>query len=168
MAINLEKKMLRFLRNGKLSIDRHGNIWRNFPDRSRRINYRSKRGYIYVTVKLNGMSYSCSAHRLIWQFFNGDIPSGFNINHLNGIKHDNRLCNLEIVTPRENLLHAMRTGLIKLFGEDNGNSRLANYEVEEIKILVASGFKQKEISEFYDIDQSHVSRIINGKRRQVA
>jgi hypothetical protein len=45
--------------------------------------------------------------------FVGEIKKGYVINHINGIKSDNRLVNLEMVTQSENILHAYETGLIK-------------------------------------------------------
>lgn len=32
----------------------------------------------------------------------GDIPDGYEINHINHDRHDNRLCNLELCTHKEN------------------------------------------------------------------
>lgn len=42
-------------------------------------------------------------HRLVWESFNGKIPDGMQINHLNEVKDDNRLENLSLVTPKENI-----------------------------------------------------------------
>ena len=42
-------------------------------------------------------------HRVIWYYFNGEIPEGMQIDHINGDKTDNRLENLRLVTPKENL-----------------------------------------------------------------
>lgn len=51
-------------------------------------------------------------HRLVWLAFCGQPPPGMQINHIDGDKLNNRLTNLECVTPRENVLHAIRTGLV--------------------------------------------------------
>ena len=41
-------------------------------------------------------------HRFIYECFKGLIPDGKVIDHVNNIKDDNRLCNLQLVTPSEN------------------------------------------------------------------
>jgi hypothetical protein len=57
--------------------------------------------------------HSIAVHRVIWECVHGPIPDGMVINHLNGMKDDNRLANLELVTQRENNIHAYSTGLNK-------------------------------------------------------
>ncbi len=47
-----------------------------------------------------------SIHRLVLAAFVGPCPLGQQVNHKNGVKTDNRLSNLEYVTPKQNLLHA--------------------------------------------------------------
>ena len=42
-------------------------------------------------------------HRFVWEWFNGPIPEGYQINHINENKEDNRLENLELVTAKENI-----------------------------------------------------------------
>ena len=46
--------------------------------------------------------YQILAHRFVWIIFNGDIPDRLEINHINGIKNDNRLCNLREITQQQN------------------------------------------------------------------
>jgi hypothetical protein len=49
------------------------------------------------------------SHRVMWLFIHGDIPPGYVINHRDGNRRNNRIVNLEAVTHRENMLHAMRS-----------------------------------------------------------
>lgn len=42
------------------------------------------------------------AHRVVWEVFNGEIPKGMEIDHINTIRGDNRLSNLRIVSSKEN------------------------------------------------------------------
>jgi hypothetical protein len=43
-------------------------------------------------------------HRLVWEAFNGPIPNGYVIDHKNADKKDNRLENLQLMTPKENVV----------------------------------------------------------------
>lgn len=42
------------------------------------------------------------AHRLVWEMFNGPIPNGLYIDHINGIRNDNRVENLRVVNKTTN------------------------------------------------------------------
>lgn len=54
----------------------------------------------YVRVRINGQL--LMAHRLIWEMFNGPIPEGFEIDHINHVRTDNRIENLRLVTHADN------------------------------------------------------------------
>lgn len=53
----------------------------------------------YVVAFFNGKIYK--AHRLIWAILHGEFPP-HQIDHINGIRHDNRAKNLRAVTQLEN------------------------------------------------------------------
>lgn len=73
---------------------------------------KNKKGYImkplnnakgYLRAQLSfGKPTKKFIHRMVWESFNGSIPEGMQINHLNEIKSDNRLENLSLCTPKEN------------------------------------------------------------------
>lgn len=72
-------------------------------------------GYLVVSIRENTeKSRNYFLHRLAMMAFVGQCPEGFEINHINGIKTDNRLPNLEYVSHEDNMKHAFDTGLIKL------------------------------------------------------
>src|SRR3990167_3184874 len=64
--------------------------------------YKITHGYIGYTLHSDGNSYQAIAHRLVAQAFIGDIEN-LEIDHINRIKDDNRVSNLEIVTRLENM-----------------------------------------------------------------
>jgi len=45
-------------------------------------------------------------HRLVYETFGGKIPNGFEIDHIDGDKHNNDITNLRVVTRSENMLSA--------------------------------------------------------------
>ena len=52
------------------------------------------RGYLCVSLKQrNGNWVTKKVHRLMWETFNGDIPKGYHVDHINHAKADNRLSN---------------------------------------------------------------------------
>jgi uncharacterized protein YeaC (DUF1315 family) len=88
-------------------------IWRhNYHE----VGCKSKRGYRYVYI--GGVS--CLAHRVAWLLHTGRWPDG-PLDHINGIKDDNRFCNLRCVTLSENQHNQRKahtkskTGLLGVF-----------------------------------------------------
>jgi hypothetical protein len=57
----------------------------------------------YRQIKLKGKLHQ--AHRLIWAYHYGQLDSSFQLDHINGVKNDNRIENLRPVTPQENCFH---------------------------------------------------------------
>ena len=80
----------------------------NTPERA--AGARTAKGYLRVCVTLAGRQMHFMAHRIVLVSRNGPVPNGEQIDHLNGDKTDNRLCNLEAVAARENMRRAARDG----------------------------------------------------------
>ena len=54
----------------------------------------------YILININGKSYR--AHRLAWLYMTEKMPEEL-IDHKNGVRHDNRFCNLREATHNQNL-----------------------------------------------------------------
>ena len=63
----------------------------------------NKKGYQYVNLYKNGKAKTFKVHRLVYAAFNGEIPPGMEVNHINEVKTDNRLENLNLMTRKENI-----------------------------------------------------------------
>ena len=60
-------------------------------------------GYMYCSVrKYAGQQKVYQVHRFVWECFNGVVPEGKVIDHINNNREDNRLCNLQLMTHQEN------------------------------------------------------------------
>lgn len=75
-----------------------------------------RNGYLEVGLIDSNKRRTCvGIHRLVCSAFHGLIPSGMQVNHIDGNKLNNAPDNLEIVTPSQNSIHAFRLGLSKPF-----------------------------------------------------
>lgn len=64
------------------------------------LEIRPKPKYNYIRFN----SYKKLAHRVIWEIYNGPIPEGMIIHHINGDKKDNRIDNLKMVSFIEHMV----------------------------------------------------------------
>ena len=65
-------------------------------------------GYYQVYLCKQSIVKQYMIHRLVWKSFNGSIPENMQCNHLNEVKTDNRLSNLNLMTPKENVNYGTR------------------------------------------------------------
>ncbi len=70
-------------------------------------------GYKIVDLYKNGKGKIMKVHRLVSMAFIENPENKSQVNHINGIKYDNNVDNLEWSTSHENMQHAYTTGLMK-------------------------------------------------------
>lgn len=90
----------------------------------------NSRGYQRVNLYIEHKIYIRQIHRLVAESFIGEIPENMQINHIDGIKTNNCVGNLEICTSKHNIQHAFNNGLKKptrawlgKFGKENPGSK---------------------------------------------
>ncbi len=106
-------------------------------------------------------------HRVVWEAFNGEIPEGLQVNHIDGNKANNNLSNLELVKPAENMRHAVETGLKPgKLAEANSMAKLTNEQYLEIIHELVNGATNQEIADKYGLHSRYVSLIRHKKRLQ--
>jgi len=124
-----------------------------------------KKGYMHIRLYRDGKQYSFRAHRLVYETFIGKIPKGLEINHLNGIKDDNSLSNLECCTHSQNICHAIQNRLIiSRSGKDNALSKpLIGIELSTGKTIYFDSQADAKRSGF---NTGNIQGVLTGKRSQ--
>lgn len=123
---------------------------------------KNKKGYPEIRLyEKRNISITQTVHKLVMLTFVGLRPEGLQVNHKNGIKTDNRLVNLEYVTPSDNIKHAYRLGLQSRKGERNNHAKLKVGQVQEIREKYSTGnYTQKSLGLVYGVCQDQISSIV--------
>lgn len=120
----------------------------------------TKKGYLRLNLRQNNVNNAFLVHRLVAINFIPNPENKQEVNHINGIKTDNRLENLEWNTASENSIHAIKIGVKTMKnGESHGNSKLTEKDVLEIR-KIGKTMTQKEIGLKFGIAHSQVGFIL--------
>lgn len=123
-------------------------------------------GYQKVTLCGGGIKKQMLVHRIVLTSFRGPPPQGHESRHLNSIRSDNRLANLEWSTHYDNILDRESLGTNPR-GERNGFSKLTAAAANEIVAKYkAGGVTQKFLAREYGVSQAAVSLLTAGKTWQ--
>lgn len=144
---------------GKYEVSTLGNVRRNGKLLKQLTN--RQRGD-YKIVGLCGKKHK--VHRLVGITFIANTENKPEINHINGLKWDNRIENLEWVTRKENVQHAVKTGLMG--GKElKLNQKFSSDIINEIKKLIDNKIKYRIISEKYNVSTGYITQLKKNNRR---
>jgi hypothetical protein len=139
-----------------------GNV-RSFK-RKRLLSQKTKKnGYKEVCLYIDKKPYMNYVHRIVVLEFANILPKYLEVNHIDGVKANNKLGNLEIVTPSENRKHSYhvlgnKIGIYK--GSNHGMSKINEETVLQIRHRYKDGVTPKALSESYNIPKSTICKVI--------
>ena len=119
-------------------------------------------GYLRIALYKEGKYRKFKVHRLVAFAF---VPNPDNlpeVNHINGLKTDNRPCNLEWMTRRDNSLHAIKYGLQGI-GEKSPRAKMTEKQVLDIRADYMSGISFTEILSKYNTPYHATYKVITNK-----
>lgn len=118
------------------------------------------KGYRVVSIRNGATKLQCRVHRIIWISVNGILPEGYVIDHINNNKSDNRIENLQLLTPRQNSAKAKEDGLY-LEGLDNKATKLDPDLRDDVAYLYHhTDLTQRQLAKVYGISKSRINQII--------
>lgn len=117
----------------------------------------NNRGYERIRANnKNHLIHRVMANIFLEKPFNYDDE--FVVNHIDGIKNNNMLENLEWVTPNENVKHSWETGL----SSGHFKRKLNANQVREIRKMNKK-LPRYKIAEMYNVSRSTINDVINKK-----
>ena len=119
---------------------------------------KEKEGYLVVGLRINGKLSQKRVHRLVAEAFLNNPEEKTQINHINEIKSDNKLSNLEWSTPKENSNHGTRNARIV-------EKRSIPLIATNIKTGEELYFKSSMEADREGFDGSHIIACCKGKRK---
>lgn len=137
--------------------------------------YRRPIGYLAYALCKDGKECTRLAHRLIAEAFIGPCPLGYQCNHKDGNKANNVPGNLEWVTPKENMRHAMNVLGWRPSNQPRGdahyNVKLSAKDMETIKAeypgdtRTFQGPSQTQLAKRFNVSRLTIYRVLHGKAR---
>ena len=155
--------------NGQYEVSNMGNL-RNSKTHRPVKGTPDKKGYLRFRPTINRKKKSFKVHRIVALAFIPNPENKPHVNHINGIKSDNRAENLEWVTCKENAEHAMKNGLwenVLHASEQTNNARKTPVIATNINTGEKIYFESVSSAERF-LGSKQVSTVLKNKNRKQA
>lgn len=121
--------------------------------------YENQNGYLWTSLALKDHTkISGRLNRLVYSNIYGEIPKGYEIDHIDRDRKNNFPDNLRLVTKSENNLNK------DIKGEKNGFSKLKEKEVREIlELVLTHTMTKQEIADKYHVSFATIKAIRSGR-----
>lgn len=117
----------------------------------------------YPCIRIPMLNISAAVHRVVALLWLGPPPfDNAQVNHKDGNKMNNHYSNLEYVTCKENINHAIKNGLRSATINLKSNSMFTRSQVLAIKDAINAGHGNQPISKYFKCDHSTISKIRRG------
>jgi hypothetical protein len=120
-------------------------------------------GYMNVILRRDGKSTLKKVHRLVLEVFVGPCPPGHESRHMDGDPTNNKLENLKWSTHVDNTADQVTHGTHTMWAR-NGNAKLTEVQVEEIRRRLALYVPGQSIAAEFGVSRATISRIKHGIR----
>lgn len=117
-------------------------------------------GYIQIGLRKNDRQKQFVVHRIVANTFIENPLNKPTVNHINGIKTDNRIENLEWNTQSENIKHSFKMGLSSIPKGIHSPHSIPLSQFTKDGTLVRHWGSAKEIARETDYDQSAISKCV--------
>lgn len=122
-------------------------------------------GYYQVGLCKNSKVKRYMVHRLVYEAFNGQIPEDLQVNHINEVKTDNRLENLNLMTCKENNNWGTRNERASIKMTNGKLSKVVlQFTLEDV--LIKEYPSAMQVYRETGFKQSRICDCCNGKRKQ--
>jgi hypothetical protein len=136
---------------------KHLKCWRTLTPQKEYHGYRS------VRLSRKGVARNAKIYRLVAQAFIGEIPLGYDVDHIDNNRKNDEVSNLRIVTRRQNVSHCVGQKR-HAYGEKSGHAKLSEEQVKEIRQQYRNGNgTHRSLARKYGVHYTAIRLIVCGK-----
>lgn len=146
-------------KNTNYEVNKNGCV-RNKKTHQKLIPVKNKLGYLDIRLNINKKQVCKRSNRVAFEAWYGNIDKEKHIHHINGIKTDNRIKNLQQLSRKD---HQSKTDHQVNKGEQVNTSKLNKQKVMEIRKAKSLGKRSAVLAQKYGVTKATINKIASGK-----